>query len=138
MEQTIEVGSISFFVANPIYGHVQLSDEDSAILAKEFEDEFRDKFSNSPLQEIFTITSFEWKRGCIECIIKIAIYYEPYLKAVLYIPPLITGILGILKGCRYLYSKLTKRLHPVRIGKNELYSDEEIIKAIEHLRSQEK
>jgi hypothetical protein len=40
MEQTIEVGSISFFVANPIYGEVKLSDEDSETLAKEFEDEF--------------------------------------------------------------------------------------------------
>ena len=142
MEQTIEVGRISIFVANPIYGNVELSYGDSEILAKEFEDEFRDKFSKSPLQEFFTITSFEWKRGCIECFIEIAIYCAPFVAnvagGVIYTGSLIGGILGILKGFRYLYSKLTKRLHPIRIGKNELYSNEEIIKAIELLRSQEK
>jgi len=139
MEQTIEVGRISIFVANPIYGNVELSYGDSEILAKEFEDEFRDKFSKSPLQESFTITSFEWKRGCIECFIEIAIYCAPYVaNGVIYTGPLIGSILVILKGFRYLYSKLTKRLHPIRIGKNELYSNEEIIKAIEYLRSQEK
>jgi len=139
MEQTIEVGRISIFVANPIYGNVELSYGDSEILAKEFEDEFRDKFSKSPLQESFTITSFEWKRGCIECFIEIAIYCAPYVaNGVIYTGSLIGSILVILKGFRYLYSKLTKRLHPIRIGKNELYSNEEIIKAIEYLRSQEK
>ena len=139
MVQTMEVGRISIFVGNPINDNGEISYGDSEILAKEFEDEFRDKFSKSPLQEFFTITSFEWKRGCIECFIEIAIYCASYVaNGVIYTGSLIGGILGILKGFRYLHSKLTKRLHPIRIGKNELYSKEEIIKAIEDLRSKEK
>jgi hypothetical protein len=53
-------------------------------------------------------------------------------------PKVKKGLLEIQKDIPWLRSKRTKRLHPVRLHKDELYSDEEIIKAIEDLRSKEK
>jgi len=137
VEKTIEVGGISFFVANPIYGNVELSKEDSAILAKEFEDGFRDRFSKSPLHEFFTITSFKWRLGCLEGIFCFGVL-GALITGIIAYPQLKQGILEIYKDYTWLRSKLTKRLHPVRLRKDELYSDEEIIKAIEDLRSKEK
>jgi hypothetical protein len=144
MEQTIEVGSISFFVANPIYGEVKLSDEDSETLAKEFEDEFRYRFSKSEASNSFTISSVEWKTGCLDVTIFLGVLKTVYWvvggigAAAAAYPKVKKGLLEIQKDIPWLRSKRTKRLHPVRLHKDELYSDEEIIKAIEDLRSKEK
>ena len=103
------MGSISFFVANPIYGNVELSKEDSAILAKEFEDGFRDRFSKSPLHEFFTITSFEWRLGCLEGIFCFGVL-GALITGIIAYPKLKKGILEIYKDYTWLRSKLTKRL----------------------------
>jgi hypothetical protein len=53
-------------------------------------------------------------------------------------PKVKKGLLEIQKDFPWLRSKRTKRLHPVRLRKDGLLSDEEIIEAIEYHRSKEK
>ena len=64
MEKIIDVGSITFFVADSMYDYKQLSENDAEILAQELENKIRDQFSKSPAHDFFTIKSVDWRRGC--------------------------------------------------------------------------
>jgi len=146
MEKIIEVGSISFFVVDSIYGEKRLSDEDAEILAKELENEIRDKFSKSAVSNFFTITSVEWKFGCfLETfyigLISVAIWkvYKEIKEFLIDYPKIREGAIQFANDVKpYLYYKKKKSHHYVRPGSYELYDGEQIKKALEDLQDQEK
>jgi len=149
MEKIIEVGSITFFVADSMYDYKLLSEEDAENLAEELEKKVHDQFSKSPAYDFFTIKSVDWRRGCfIETFTlglktgAIWLAYKGVKEFLIDYPKIKAGLIQIFKDARdsvsWLRSKAKKSIHYVGISKIEISTGDEIKKALENSVDQEK
>jgi hypothetical protein len=131
MSNTVNMGSVTFFINVSAFSNwIQLDDAKS--LAKSLEDRFREKLEESDIKEYVTVTSVDWKYGCVMetfsfDLVSAGVLACTVAGGIIKYPDIRNGIIAIAKDIHnsYLYLK-NKQQHKVLFIEDKLYLEHEV------------